>query len=131
MKSIFILSFTMLLSFFNLVNSQELKSPNDELTMTFSLEDNGVPTYNLTYKNKDVIKPSHLGLELKDDEKSLLNDFVINKIDHSTFDENWKPVWGEENEIRNHYNELVVSLKQNETDRIMLIRFRMFNDEFR
>ena len=128
MKSIFILSFTMLLSFFNLVNSQELKSPNDELTMTFSLEDNGVPTYNLTYKNKDVIKPSHLGLELKDDEKSLLNDFVINKIDHSTFDENWIPVWGEENEIRNHYNELVVSLKQNETDRIMLIRFRMFND---
>jgi len=128
MKFLYILSFTVLLSVFNLANSQELKSPNSELTMTFSLENDGTPTYELSYKNKDVIKPSHLGLELKDDEKSLLNDFAILKTENSTFDYTWTPVWGEEKEIRNHYNELAVSLKQNKTNRIVIIRFRLFNE---
>ena len=128
MKFLYILSFTVLLSFLNLANSQELKSPNSELTMTFSLENDGTPTYELSYKNKDVIKPSHLGLELKDDKKSLLNDFAILKTENSTFDDTWTPVWGEEKEIRNHYNELAVSLKQNKTNRIVIIRFRLFNE---
>ncbi|WP_295982449.1 glycoside hydrolase family 97 protein [uncultured Algibacter sp.] len=128
MKFLYILSFTVLLSVFNLANSQELKSPNSELTMTFSLENDGTPTYELSYKNKDVIKPSHLGLELKDDKKSLLNDFAILKTENSTFDDTWTPVWGEEKEIRNHYNELAVSLKQNKTNRIVIIRFRLFNE---
>jgi len=128
MKFLNILSFTVLLSVFNLANSQELKSPNSELTMTFSLENDGTPTYELSYKNKDVIKPSHLGLELKDDKKSLLNDFAILKTENSTFDDTWTPVWGEEKEIRNHYNELAVSLKQNKTNRIVIIRFRLFNE---
>ena len=128
MKFLYILSFTVLLSVFNLANSQELKSPNSELTMIFSLENDGTPTYEMSYKNKDVIKPSHLGLELKDDKKSLLNDFAILKTENSTFDDTWTPVWGEEKEIRNHYNELAVSLKQNKTNRIVIIRFRLFNE---
>ncbi len=128
MKFLYILSFTVLLSVFNLANSQELKSPNSILTMTFSLENDGTPTYELSYKNKDVIKPSHLGLELKDDKKSLLNDFAILKTENSTFDDTWTPVWGEKKEIRNHYNELAVSLKQNKTNRIVIIRFRLFNE---
>ena len=110
------------------VNAQELKSPNGQLTMIFSIESNGIPTYKLSYKNKSVIKPSHLGLELKDDEKSLLNDFTISDTETATFDDTWQPVWGEEKEIRNHYNELAVTLTQNETNRIVVIRFRLFDD---
>ncbi|MEW4924883.1 glycoside hydrolase family 97 protein [Algibacter sp. 2305UL17-15] len=128
MKFLYILSITVLFSFFNLVNSQALKSPNGELTMQFSLEKDGMPTYELSYKNKAVIKPSHLGLELKDDDTSLLNDFKILNTDTSTFDDTWIPVWGEEKEIRNNYNELAVSLKQNKTNRIVMIRFRLFNE---
>lgn len=109
-------------------NAQELKSPNGQLSMAFTLESNGVPTYKLSYKNNLVIKPSTLGLELKDDEKSLLNDFVISETETSAFDDTWQPVWGEEKEIRNHYNELAVTLTQNETDRVVIIRFRLFND---
>jgi len=127
MKS-YILSLVVLIFTFNLANSQELKSPDGELTMQFYLEKDGTPTYELSYKNKEVIKPSHLGLELKDDEKSLMNDFTILKTENSTFDETWTPVWGEEKEIRNHYNELAVSLKQSETDRIIVIRFKLFNE---
>lgn len=96
--------------------------------MQFSIESNGVPTYQLSYKNQAVIKPSSLGLELKDDEKSLLNDFVISNTETAIFDETWQPVWGEEKNIRNHYNELAVTLTQNETNRIILIRFRLFDD---
>jgi hypothetical protein len=109
-------------------NSQELKSPNGNLVMQFSLEADGVPTYQLAYKNKQVIKPSHLGFELKDDTKSLLNDFEVINKQTSTFDETWQPVWGETKDIRNYYNELAVTLKQNETDRKIIIRFRLFDD---
>ncbi|AUP80719.1 glycoside hydrolase family 97 protein [Flavivirga eckloniae] len=128
MKSLFILYVTLLFSAFNLVNSQELKSPNGALTMNFCLTDDGSPTYQLFYKDKEVIKRSALGFELKDDPKSLLNDFSILKVEHASFDETWTPVWGEEKDIRNHYNELAVSLKQGGTDRILIVRFRLFNE---
>ncbi|MDO7137038.1 glycoside hydrolase family 97 protein [Algibacter lectus] len=109
-------------------NSQELKSPNGNLVMQFSLGLNGEPTYKLAYKNKAVIKPSHLGLELKNDDKSLLNSFEISNTETVTFDETWQPVWGETKDIRNHYNELAVELTQRETERKIIIRFRLFND---
>lgn len=127
MKS-FILSIVFLFFTFNLTNAQELKSPNGELTMQFSLKSKGVPAYQLFYKTKEVIKTSTLGLELKNDEKSLLNDFEISKTETATFDETWKPVWGETNEIRNYYNELAVTLTQNKTDRILIIRFRLYDE---
>lgn len=96
--------------------------------MQFFLKNDGTPSYQLSYKNNAVIKSSTLGLELKDDEKSLLNDFKIEKSETATFNETWTPVWGEEKEIRNHYNEMAVHLKQNETDRIVIIRFKMYDE---
>ncbi|WP_159022520.1 glycoside hydrolase family 97 protein [Formosa sp. L2A11] len=109
-------------------NAQELKSPNGDLTMHFELLENGTPTYKLAYKNKEVIKTSHLGLELKDDEKSLLNDFKITNTETATFNESWTPVWGEVKTIQNHYNELAVTLTQNETERVVIVRFRLFDE---
>ena len=110
------------------VNAQQLTSPNGELTMQFSLKEDGTPTYKLTYKNQEVIKESSLGFHLKNDKKSLLDDFKITDTNTSTFDDTWQPVWGEVKEIRNHYNQLKVTLTQNETDRIMVINFRLFDD---
>ena len=115
-------------AFFTSAVAQQLQSPNKALEMTFSLQSDGTPTYDLKYKNKAVIKTSKLGLELKKDAKSLLNDFTIIDTKTSTFDENWKPVWGEVAEIRNHYNELAVTLNQNGTNRQIVIRFRLFDD---
>lgn len=108
--------------------AQTLKSPNGNFIMSFSLQSNGTPVYSLTYKGKDIIKPGKLGLELKNDKNSLLNDFTIAETKSSTFDETWKPVWGEEKEIRNYYNELAVTLNQKGTNRIMILRFRLFDD---
>lgn len=116
------------LAFFSSAKSQQLKSPNGKFVMEFTLLNDGTPSYSLDYKSKAVVKPSKLGLELKNDKKSLLNDFTVIDTKTATFDENWKPVWGEVAFIRNHYNELAVTLNQKETDRQIVIRFRLFDD---
>lgn len=127
MYKYFVSVFVMVFSIFGM-NAQELKSPNGNFKMVFAIENDGTPTYQLFMKNKEIIKKSKLGLELQKDKKSLLNDFkLVNEV-RNTFDETWKTVWGEETEIRNHYNELALTLKQNETERQVIIRFRLFND---
>lgn len=109
-------------------SAQEFQSPNGNFKMSFSLGNDGTPMYQLFFKNKEVIKKSKLGLELQKDKKSLVNDFKVVDSKESTFNETWKTVWGEETHIQNHYNELTVTLKQNETDREIIIRFRLFNE---
>ena len=110
------------------MQAQELSSPDKNLTLKFSLSAKGEPTYELTYKNKPVMKTSKLGVELKEG-VSFLNGFAIDKTENSTFDETWSPVWGEQKTIRNNYNELLVTLSQKEANgRILKIRFRLFND---
>ncbi|KRB54205.1 glycoside hydrolase family 97 protein [Flavobacterium sp. Root186] len=127
MKNLFFASL-ILFAFSTVAKAQQLKSPEGKFVMEFSLQNDGTPTYNLKYKNKEVVKTSKLGLELKDDKKSLLNDFTVVDTKTSTFDETWKPVWGEVDNIRNHYNELAVTLNQKGTDRQIVIRFRLFDD---
>ncbi len=116
--------------------AQMVKSPDGRIVLKFSLSDTGQPTYELTYKNKAVIKPSHLGLELAKDkhaskglkETDLMDGFKISDTKTSTFDETWTPVWGQYKKIRNHYNELEVDLNQPSSDRNIIIRFRVYND---
>jgi len=111
-----------------IVKGQTITSPDKNLSLTFELKDNGVPTYRLSYKQKDVIKSSKLGLETKD-VPSFLDGFTIANTEQNTFDESWNPVWGEQKTIRNHYNELLVTLSQTSVkDRLIKIRFKLFND---
>ena len=112
---------------FTITYGQLLKSPDGKFEMTFSLPDS-TPHYDLIYKGKIIIKPGKLGLELKNDKKSLLNGFTITDTTRSSFDETWTPVWGEVKTIRNHYNELGITLNQKETGRKIIIRFRLFDD---
>ncbi len=128
MKKIFLIVTLFLIGW---ATAQKLQSPDGKFLMNFSLHNGGYPTYQLIYKGKEVIKPSRMGLELKADqpeEQSLYSNFEITDTQTSAFDESWKPVWGEVNTIRNHYNELAVTLKQKGTDRTMIIRFRLFDD---
>lgn len=106
--------------------AETLKSPNGQLTMTFNVV-KGKPTYALTYKQQTVIKPSTLGLELVK-ASNLMDGFVLQESKQSTFDETWTPIWGEVKTIRNHYNEMAVTLTQPSTKRKMIIRFRLYND---
>lgn len=110
-----------------MAGAQELTSPDKNLHLQFSIQQNGLPTYALTYKGKEVIRPSHLGIELKED-ASFIDSFEVAGSKVTSFDETWQPVWGEQKEIRNHYNELEVNLHQVSTDRTLIVRFRLFND---
>ena len=118
-----------------LATAQEVKSPNGNVAVRFYL-DGGRPTYEMSYKNKAVVRPSRLGLELAKDkhaskgmrETSLMDGFEVKDTKTSTFDETWKPVWGEVAQVRNHYNELAVTLDQPATKREMVIRFRVYDE---
>lgn len=130
------------------LSAQELSSPDGNLKMNFKVNEKGTPTYDLYYHGKVVIKPSALGLELQkedankvvdfdfkvrdkgdlDKKTDLMTGFKVVDVKNTTFDETWKPVWGEESAIRNHYNEMAVTLHQDMNDRNLVIRFRLFND---
>ena len=126
-----------------------LSSPDGKLEMSFHLTGDGTPEYTLDYDGRPVILSSGMGFELrgvlkaqkidynadgtvsKSDWKpceSLHDGFAVESVERSSHDETWAPVWGEEDSIRNHYNELAVNLLQSSTERRLVIRFRLFND---
>jgi len=110
-------------------------SPNGKVVVRFGI-DNGRPYYTVQYGTKDVIKKSFLGLELAKDkhaskgmkETSLMDGFELMQTIKTSHDDTWKPVWGETDEIRNHYNEMTVSLLQAKSNRNIKICFRIYDD---
>lgn len=110
--------------------TEVLTSPDGRLQLSFDLTADGTPTYKMDYNNKPVIATSRLGLELKN-QKSLLDGFKMERVNRSSFDETWQPVWGEQSSIRNHYNEMAVCLSQPDDNghlREMIVRFRLYDD---
>lgn len=101
-------------------------SPNNVVVADFGLV-NGKMQYSVSYKERPVILPSGLGFELSDG-GNLLDDFEIVDTARTSFDETWHPVWGENSSIQNHYNELLVNLRQKSTGRLMNLRFRVYDD---
>ena len=126
--------------------AESVTSPGGVVTVNFDVKAGGVPVYEVSFKGKQVIKESRLGLELKTDnarlnfrdvgavaeaqadEASLYSGFRLAGTKRSTFDETWHPVWGEESSIRNHYNEMAVRLEQPSLNRYMVVRFRVYDD---
>ena len=118
-------------------------SPDHNIAVNFDVKD-GFAVYNVVFNGKEVIKDSRLGLELVSakgngefnnfDNKQAVNQncmyegFKLMTARYSSFDETWQPVWGEESSIRNHYNEMCVTLLQEELQRYILVRFRVYDD---
>lgn len=125
-----------------------LLSPDRNLEMKFIMSDDGTPYYSLDYKGKHIVLDSRLGFLLRGDlnvsevkvqgdkidkvdkhpQIDFYRDFEVADMKTDSLDYTWTPVWGEEDSIRCHYNELTVSLKHKPTGRDMAIRFRLFND---
>ena len=127
----------------------ELASPDGALRLEFFLDADGVPYYALSRDGVDVLLPSRLGFKLRgtvkaerlaeDNTGRILKSDAVPPVDFDrgfefagtdtdSFDEVWEPVWGEESQIRNHYNELLVHLRQPDGGRALDIRFRLFDD---
>ena len=115
--------------------AQQVISPNGNVQVNFSI-DQGRPTYEMLYKGKMVINPSHMGFELAPDkhaskgmdETDLLDGFTVTSSQVTSHDDTWTPVWGQYKTIRNNYNELEVNLYQQSANRHMIIRFRVYDD---
>jgi glucan 1,4-alpha-glucosidase len=117
-----------LLLFPAVLSAQVVTSPDKNITLKFALDQNGVPFYEVIYKQKQVIKSSKLGIEVQDG-NSLIDGFTISGSKQITVDTLWSPVMGEQKSIRNYYNELLVTLAQKlPKERYIRIRFRVFND---
>ena len=107
--------------------AQDITASMNKVKVTFMLIDNGVPEYSVAYGDKIVIKPSTLGFKLTDD-KPLDTNFELIGKEVASYDNTWKPVWGETSEIRDHYNEVEIHLRQKNTGRLLDIVFRVFED---
>lgn len=118
-------------------------SPDQDIVVNFDVID-GVPYYNVSFKGKQVIGDSRLGLDLVSAkgsgkgsnfnnkvsiaENSMRDGFTMLSTRYSSFDETWQPVWGEESSIRNRYNEMAVTLLQDDLGRYIIVRFRVYDD---
>ncbi len=108
---------------------QRLTSPSGKLAMEFALSGSGEPTYALKMGDgATVVKTSRLGFEMTDSKLSMDKGFEVAGTQTATVDETWTPVWGEVSKVRNHYNELLVNLRQKGTGNLLAIRFRLFDD---
>lgn len=110
-----------------LVQGQSVTSPSKQIKLTFAFAEKGKPTYLVTYKDQTVIAQSYLGIKLKNG-PDLASHFQLEGSQTNTVNESWQPVLGEQANILNHYNELIVSLKQMGTARRMNIVFRVFDE---
>lgn len=122
---------------------QTVYSPDRNIEVHFDVKD-GIPVYRVMFNGKEVIKESRLGLELASvkgngefnnfdnkqvaDQNSLCDGFSLITSRMSSFDETWQPVWGEESNIRNHYSEMAVTLRQEALARYIIVRFRVYDD---
>lgn len=119
--------FTVLLLFSIQIYSQSVQSPSKNISVIFSLADDGKPNYSVSYKNKPIILNSNLGIKLKEG-GDLDADFVIDSIKRTTVNEIWQPVLGEQSNIKNNYNEISINLSQKALGRKLNISFRVFDE---
>ena len=108
-------------------NAQTVQSPTKEVTLTFSLSNEGKPTYEVLYKNKPVVLKSYLGLKMKET-RDLDANFQIDSIRQRKVNETWEPVLGEQSHIKNNYNELTIALTQKLSNKKINIIFKVFDE---
>lgn len=108
--------------------AQHVSITSPAKTISLSVSNTTAFTYRVTYKGKEVIKNSTLGLNLNKP-ATVLSTFTLVKMDSLTHDETWTPVWGEVNKIRNHYKELALTLQDQSPNKLVLkIVFRIYDE---
>ncbi len=106
----------------------KLQSPDENISVAFSLSEAGVPEYQIAYKDKSVILPSRMGFEIQD-QIPLKDGFRIAEMNYRMEDETWAMPWGEQDSVRNQYNEMQIVLEETKApNRKINVVFRAFND---
>ena len=104
----------------------EVSSPDGRIKVAFKTNIEGEMFYDVKVDDNIFIDDSQLGFDAKDG-LNLKNSFEIIKTEFSSKDETWEQIWGENKNIRNHYNEMAIHLA-NIDSTYLIIRFRLFND---
>ena len=87
-----------------------------------------MPVYEASFRDAAIIAPSTMGFDIQDMPYLGKNMEIVN-VEHDSFNETWETVWGEKREVKNHYNEMLVALREkDEPNRLMNIRFRVYDD---
>jgi len=128
MKALSLLLLSSFLLSCNMNPQTNVTSPNGQLAVDFSLSGDGQPNYKVSYEGEKIINPSALGFEFKD-RPAFRDGLRIQNTESNSADETWQPVWGEQKEVRNHYNELLITLQETEApNRLVNVRFRVYDD---
>jgi alpha-glucosidase len=95
-----------------------VSSPNGDLTIILELKENPQPYlpgerayYRVAYKGATILADSPLGLDFKDS-SPLDRDLEVVSVDRKTNDTKWENRFGANREVRDHYNELTVALRE-------------------
>lgn len=126
MKRIFILLTLSILFWRCAAPKTEISSPDGNISLSFEVDNEGEMSYKVKVNDNIFINNSRLGFEAKDG-LNLKNTFEITSIETSSKDETWTQIWGENKEIRNHYNEMIVNMI-NEDSIFLSMTFRLFDD---
>ena len=111
-----------------LVNNHVVTSPDGQVGVEFSVDESGIPTYQVQFDGQDVIKPSTIGFDLFEKGEIGRN---VKIVDHEQrqADEPWEMPWGEQRSVQNRFNELLLVLQEvGAPDLTFNIRFRVYDD---
>ena len=101
-------------------------SPDGTLTVAVGV-DGGRAWYQVSRGNEAVVNRSALGFVLKDGD--FKDNFKMGKVTRSSVDETWSQPWGEDAEVRNHYNEMKMRLQEKSgAKRYLDVVFRAYDD---
>ncbi|MCI6494349.1 MAG: glycoside hydrolase family 97 protein [Bacteroidales bacterium] len=103
-----------------------ISSPNGNIKLEFKLDNLGAPLYSISYKEKTLVADSKLGLV--GSEAEFISGFSIASVDTTSSDTSWTPVWGEYASVRDNHREMAVKLVAPNPERLLTIRFRLFDD---
>jgi alpha-glucosidase len=126
-----IMSALVLLGAMSGLRAAELRSPNGKLALSFQVEDiddaKACPVYALAYDGKTIVEKSRLGLDLKGG--PLDAGLKLLQQAEGQHDTTWKPVYGERNTIRDHYNEMVAEVREEAApQRVLQLTFRAYDE---
>ncbi|MEM8585965.1 MAG: glycoside hydrolase family 97 N-terminal domain-containing protein, partial [Bacteroidota bacterium] len=107
---------------------QEVSSPDGQNHIVFSLSETGEPQYLVVHGDAPIIEQSSMGFEFAD-QQALKDGLEIQQTTIESYSETWEMPWGEQLEVANNYNELIVELQEKESpNRRIDIYFRAYDD---
>jgi alpha-glucosidase len=109
----------------------ELRSPGGDLVVNVEVKDVGgeraCPVYRVTYRGREILKDSRLGLELEPN--PLVANVSVAGEGRTAQDSTWQPVCGERSTVRDHYNQVAIDLREIVVPhRLLRVTFRAYDE---